>query len=81
MGDIQNYHTSPVEAAEIANKAGVKLLVLYHLTPTVANMLTERMFVRGVAEVRRGDWLVSKDGTIVELSLNAKDSVRVSDAF
>ena len=81
MGDIQNYHTSPVEAAEIANKAGVKLLVLYHLTPTVANMLTERMFVRGVAEARKGDWLLSKDGTIVELPLNAKDAVHVSDAF
>ncbi len=41
MGDIPDYHTSPVEAAEVANAAGVELLVMYHLTPPPPNPLVE----------------------------------------
>ena len=33
LSDIPSYHTPPVEAAAAANEAGVKLLVLSHLTP------------------------------------------------
>jgi ribonuclease Z len=76
LGDIQNYHTSPVEAADLANEAGVKLLVFYHLTPAPANVLTKRMFVRGVSDVRKGDWLLSRDGTFIELPLGTQTVVQ-----
>jgi ribonuclease Z len=78
LGDIQNYHSSPVDAADIANRAGVKLLVLYHFTPSVLNALVERMFVRGLAEARDGEWLMSKDGTLVELPLDKPETVTTS---
>ena len=71
MGDIPDYHSSPVEAAQAANEAGVKLLVLTHLTPPPPVELVERVFVRGVDDVRRGDWILGDDGLLVELPLGS----------
>ena len=67
MGDIPSYHTSPVEAAEIANEAGVKLLVFYHLTPPPPFRLAETVFTRGVSDVRPDRWILGDDGLLVEL--------------
>jgi ribonuclease Z len=75
MGDIPSYHTSPVEAAEAANEAGVKLLVLYHLTPPPPLRVVEWVFTRGVSQVRPEGWLLGDDGLLIELPV---DSDRVS---
>jgi ribonuclease Z len=69
--DVQRYHTTTLEAAEIANRAQVKLLAIYHTDPPVLNPLLQRIFVRGIDAVRHGDWLISKDGTLVELPLSS----------
>ena len=71
MADIVTYHTTPIEAAEIANQANVKHLVFYHLTPAPRNALMESMFVRGVNDIRK-EWTLSKDGTLVILPLNSE---------
>jgi len=76
MHDIPTYHTTPVQAAEVANEAGVKLLVMYHLTPPPPNRLVERIFTRGVSAVRPEGWLVADDGLLVELPAGS-DAVRV----
>ena len=55
LDDITTYHTTLIEAAEVANKANVKKLVFYHLTPAPRNYSQEAMFVRGVDEVRK-EW-------------------------
>jgi ribonuclease Z len=78
LGDIPSYHTSPVQAAEVANEAHVKLLVMSHLTPPPPNALVERIFVRGVAETRRSGWQLADDGLLVELPLDS-DAVRTSE--
>jgi len=67
MHDIPSYHTSPVEAAEAANEAGVDLLVLYHLNPPPPSWVAERVFLRGVADVRPKGVVLGDDGTVVEL--------------
>ena len=58
MHDIPGYHTSPVDAARIANEAGVTRLVFTHLLPPLPNAAARRMFLAGVdavaAERRRG---------------------------
>ncbi len=72
LSDIQRYHTSPVEAAGLANDAQVKLLVFYHYTPPVPNMIAERVFTRGVAKVRPQGWLMSRDGTLIELPIGGQ---------
>jgi ribonuclease Z len=67
MDDIPSYHTTPVEAAAIANEAGVKLLVFWHLNPAPPNRLIAEMFVRGVDDVRARGWVLGDDGTLVTL--------------
>jgi len=67
MSDIPDYHTTPVEAARIANEAGVGLLVFTHLTPPPPAKIIEPVYLRGVAEVRKKDWTLAEDGLIVSL--------------
>jgi ribonuclease Z len=77
FADIPSYHTSPVEAAEIANAAQAQTLLLYHLTPPPPNRLAEKVFLRGVAEVRPQGVVLAEDGTLIELPLDSK-AVKVS---
>ncbi|MDP6181116.1 MAG: MBL fold metallo-hydrolase [SAR86 cluster bacterium] len=70
MSDIKTYHTTLIEAAEIANKANVKKLVFYHLTPAPRNYLTELIFVRGVDEIRE-DWMLAEDGSLIILPVGS----------
>lgn len=65
--DIPDYHASVVEAAEVANEAHAKLLVLYHLVPPPQNFVTESVFLRGLDEVRDSDVIVSSDGLLIDL--------------
>jgi ribonuclease Z len=60
--DILDYHTSPVEAAEIARDAGVGELVLTHLVPGPANFLARRAFLAGVSDVYSGKVVLAEDG-------------------
>ena len=76
MEDIITYHTTPVEAAEIANLANVKHLIFYHLTPAPRNYITEIMFLRGLDEVRE-EWTLSNDGTMVVLPVG-NDEIIIS---
>lgn len=76
MADIQSYHIAPTEAADVANKAGVKLLVFYHLIPPPDNVILRSMFARGVDSARRGEWDLAEDGALYTLPVGAKD-VRV----
>ncbi len=59
--DIPGYHTSPIEAAEVAKAAGAKKLVLTHLVPGPSNFLTRRMFLRGVSDVYAGEVVLGED--------------------
>jgi len=60
--DIVDYHATPVEAAQIAAAAKVKMLVLTHLVPAPANALLRRVFLQGVAEVWDGEVVLGEDG-------------------
>ena len=71
MGDIPDYHTTPVEAAEIANEAGAKLLVYSHIVPVLPNEIAERMFLRGVSDVRPSDTMIGYDGLYIELPVGS----------
>lgn len=77
FADIPSYHTTPVQAAEVANEAGVPLLLMYHLTPPPPNRIAERVFLRGVGAVRKEGVVLARDGLLVELPL-AGGAARVS---
>lgn len=68
MSDIPDYHTSPVETAEIAAEAGVGMLAMYHLTPPPPNRVAERIFTRGVDEVATTPWVLADDGSMFTLA-------------
>jgi ribonuclease Z len=78
LGDIQTYHTSPQGAARVANQAGVKLLVLTHLTPGLPGFLAQRMFMDPVNAVRPSGSLLGHDGLMVSLP-SGSAAVDVSD--
>jgi ribonuclease Z len=67
--DIQNYHTSAVDAAKLSN-AGY--LVLYHLLPAPRNAIMEDVFLRGVKE-EFSNYILSKDGTMIVLPTNSDE--------
>ena len=68
MGDVQTYHTDPVDVAREANAAGVKLLVYTHLAPGVPQPALEKLFFDGVATVRDPKtWAVGFDGMRIDL--------------
>jgi ribonuclease Z len=72
---VQDYHSSPVDAAQIAAQAGVKTLVLTHIIPPMGGraarfLVTERLFLQGVADAYHGKVLIAEDG--MEWSLDPK---------
>jgi len=70
--DIQDYHTSPVDAAKTAKQAGASDLVLYHIVPMLPSDALIPMFVRGASDEFDGKITVSEDGTIVRLPVDSK---------
>lgn len=62
--DIVDYHTTPLEAAEVADAANVKKLILSHLAPAPENTISRRFFTRGLDEVYSGPILLAEDGDI-----------------
>jgi ribonuclease Z len=73
MHDIEDYHITPQQAAQIANEAGVKLLVFYHLLPAPDGFLPRRLFSQGVNEARRGDWTIADDGSLYTLPIGSHE--------
>ncbi len=75
MGDTVTYHTSPLEAAEIAKAAGVKALVFYHLTQAGLPFFTPQAFTRGIEAAGYENWRLSKDGMTIDLPVGS-DEIR-----
>jgi len=75
MHDVQDYHVSPEEAARIANTAGVRLLVFYHLLPAPDGFLMRRLFASGVDAVRPDGWTIARDGDLYTLPLGSAEIV------
>lgn len=59
--DILDYHTSPQQAAEIAQAAGVRMLVLHHIIPVLPPGF-EDVFLENTQAIYRGPVHVGVDG-------------------
>jgi ribonuclease Z len=70
-GDAIEYHTTPIEAAEVARDAGVHTLVYSHMVPGPPNWLLERRFLAGVGDVFGGEVVAGRDG--MRFTLAAKE--------
>jgi ribonuclease Z len=72
MTDIENYHASPRDAAEVANDAMVKLLVYTHFIPQLAMWFLRPLFFEGVSDVRPASaWAAGFDGYRVDLPIGS----------
>ena len=65
--DIPDYHATPVAAAELAQAAGAKHLLFYHIVPPLPLDLLEGLFLQGVAAAYAGPVTLGRDGTLVSL--------------
>ncbi len=65
--DIPGYHTTPVEAARIANSAGAKHLLYTHVVPALPLPGLDSAFLEGVSETYAGGVTLGRDGTMVSL--------------
>lgn len=77
LADTVSYHTEPRAAADLARTAGVKLLVLSHLTQAgmpgfVAN------FTKGMDDGTKLDWRLAQDGMTLELPVGSAE-IKVSE--
>lgn len=67
MGDTVTYHTEPAEAADIARMAGVRALVLSHLTQAGLPIFSPESFAKGMEDGGKLDWRLAQDGMTIEL--------------
>lgn len=75
-GDVVDYHTTPVQAAEAAKEAGVRQLVLTHLVPPPINAVVRREFMQGVDEAWDGKVVLGEDGMHFTLPKGTTDIVQ-----
>ncbi len=70
--DIPGYHTTPEQAAEIARDAGVRLLLLNHIVPTLPIPGSEAAFLGQAGRIYGGKIRVGIDGDFVSLPSGSK---------
>ena len=75
MHDTLTYHTTPVEAAEIARDAGAKALVFTHLTQAGLPIFTPEAFTKGVDAVGGPSWKLADDGMTIDLPVGSDQIV------
>ncbi len=66
--DVVTYHSTPVEAAEVAKAANARMLAFTHVVPPLPNFLARRMFLRGVSDAWDGKVELGHDGMHFTLS-------------
>lgn len=73
MADIPDCHTTPEEAARVAESAGARALVLYHLVPAPPARLVRRAFLGDAPDLFDGTLELAEDGMLVSLPAKGKD--------
>jgi ribonuclease Z len=71
--DIPDYHATPVQVAELAESAGVRHLLYYHIVPPLPFGLLEGLFLEGVADAYSGPVTLGRDGTLVSLPRDTQE--------
>jgi ribonuclease Z len=73
MADIVDYHTSPEQAAQIAQDAQVGYLLLSHITPPLPIPGMVKAFLGEAGAIFKGPIRVGIDGDFISLPANSKD--------
>ena len=78
--DIQDYHISPKEAADVAREAGVGQLVFTHVLPPVPSDLLIRPYLKEAREVYKGNIYMANDGTLICLPIGSGE-ISINELF
>ncbi len=70
---VTDYHADTLQLAEMAQRAGVKHLVLTHLIPSPTNVISRWLFTRGMADIYNGEVTVGEDGMQIRLRAAAEE--------
>jgi ribonuclease Z len=82
LNDIGDYHASPVEAAETANEANVRLLVYTHFVPALIQRPLQVAYFNEVEAVRRREnFVVGYDGLRIDLPAGSNAIVQTKMAL
>ncbi len=66
---ISSVHTSTLDLAEMASKAGVRNLIITHLIPAIpANWAADNFFTSGMHDIYNGNIIIARDGLYIEVS-------------
>lgn len=72
MRDILDYHASPAQAAASARVAGVRMLVLSHVVPSMPSPYLNAAFLDGAEDRFDGPIIVGADGQFFTLPANSQ---------
>lgn len=73
LQDILDYHTSPVEAAQIAQQAGVKHLMFTHVVPATPGRQIKSYYLKGVTGEFSGNITLGVDFDLIMMPADSKD--------
>lgn len=71
--DIQNYHITPKQAAEIAAKANASRLVLTHIIPPLPSPILTNIFLGDAKKIYDGKINIGRDGMLISMIAEGKD--------
>ena len=80
FNDIKGYHATPEQAADSAQRAGVKLLLLTHIVPPLPYSILEVPFVGDARSRFKGQLIVGHDGDEILLPAES-DEIRHERRF
>lgn len=72
MNDILDYHTTPVEAAQVAEAARVRMLALSHIVPAQPSRLLNPAYLKGTAKAYDGPIVLGEDGMMFRLPASSE---------
>jgi len=72
MADIPDYHTSPEEAARIAQEAGVRHLLLYHILPPLPVSILNKTFLGDAKKFFKGPVTIGVDGLLLGMPVGGQ---------
>jgi len=80
MHDILDYHTTPVEAAEIARDAGVGHLLYYHIVPPMMFPGQSALYLNGAEDIFP-NYTIGQDGAAFSLPANTDEIIQTSEGL
>jgi ribonuclease Z len=78
MHDILSYHSTPEQAADVAQRAGVRYLLLYHLVPPVPTRALEGPFLGEARRHFHGPLRLGHDGDFLSMPAGSHEVRRTN---